>query len=310
MASLYLRRLLALTQKYRGSLLAVSSAGLFSASISYHVFPEQTFKRLYQGWSEGEPVQLTDQLQRLFKDVLQEAHIASPTSYSPFAAFGFQPVSAGIPWLPGGCVIGIPPNYNTQKNGVGIVDRVLMVNGKGVDWSSEEGVCLRDALFLSTEAKKFSLAREALYAQSNGPVIKSLVAPICFSGVCLSSVAVKQLLGLYAGPILLRGLYNVGVVLLGLAGYFLCDDAITQWLDYRTDRKVATISKHYANGGLEFYDKILARNRTLRRIMGKQGETIYAPSGNLFPKHYFRLKYTPYTSRRHHIQQTLEVQKE
>uniref|UniRef100_A0A8C5Q8G7 Transmembrane protein 177 n=1 Tax=Leptobrachium leishanense TaxID=445787 RepID=A0A8C5Q8G7_9ANUR len=309
MTSPFFWRFLAFTQKYRGRLLAVSSASLFSASISYHVFPEQTFHRLYQGWSNGQPVELTATLHALFQDVLREAGVASVSGYTPFAAFGFHPVGAGLPWLPGGCLIGIPANYNTTKaERTGIVNRVLMVNGETVVWDSDIGQRLRDSLVVSTEAQKFSLARDALYAESNCPVIKAFVAPVCLSSICLSSVAVKQLLGLYSGPLVLRALYNVGVVLLGLVGYFLCDDSVTQWLDYRTDRRAATISKSYAEGGLEFYDKILSRNQALRTLMGKQGERTYAPSGNLFPKHYFRLKHTPYTARRQRIQQAMETQ--
>ncbi|OCT63295.1 transmembrane protein 177 [Xenopus laevis] len=306
MSSPFLWRFLSFTQKYRGTLLAVSSVGLFAANISYHVAPEQTFRKLYQGWSKGEPVQLTAKLQGLFQEVLEETHMGVTSSYVPFSAFGFHPVSAGIPWLPSGCLIGIPFNYNdTEQDGVGIADRVLLINGKEVDWSSDAGTHLRQALNLSLDAQKFSLAREVFYAQGNSPIIQASVAPVCLSGICLSSVAIKQLLGLYSGPILLRGVYNMAVVVLGFAGYFLCSDAVSQWLDYQSDRKVAAVSKSYATGGIEFYEKILAQNRILRTLMGKQGETMYSPSGNLFPNDYLRLKNAPYTSRRDRIKNAL-----
>ncbi|MEE6523473.1 hypothetical protein FKM82_022403 [Ascaphus truei] len=311
MANTFLWRLRAVTQRHRARLLAVSSAGLFAANISYHAFPEQTFRTLYQSWTRGEPAELTNKLQNLFQEVLEESRVSSPSGYTPFAAYGFHPVSAGVPWLPGGCLVGIPANYNqTKEDGVGIVDRVIMINGKEVDWGSEAGARLKEALTLSAEAQKFSLARDALYAQSGSPVIQASVAPGCLSGLCISGVAIKQVLGLYSGPVILRGLYNVGVVAVGLAGYFLCYDAVTQWLDYRADRKVAAISKCYAQGGLEFYEKILARNRALRHLLGKQGEEMYAPSGNLFPKYSFRLKHSPYTSRRDRIQRLFKVQYE
>ncbi|KAM4697610.1 transmembrane protein 177 [Rhinophrynus dorsalis] len=311
MANPFLWRFIAFTHKYRGRILTVSSAGLFAANISYHVFPEQTFRSLYQGWSKGEPAQLTDKLQSLFQEVLEETHVGSSANYVPFAAYGFHPVSAGIPWLPSRCLVGIPANYNnTEQNGAGIVDRVLMINGKDVDWSSDVGNNLRETLTLSADAQKFSLAREVLFAQNNSPVLQAFVAPAYLSGLCLSSVAIKQLIGLYTGPLLLRGLYNVAVAVVGLAGYFLCSDAISQWLDYRSDRNAAALSKAYARGGLEFYDKILERNRILRNLMGKQGEAMYAPSGNLFPKQYIRMKHAPYTSRRDRIKRSLEAQGE
>ncbi|XP_071978140.1 transmembrane protein 177 [Engystomops pustulosus] len=298
------------TRQHRGKLLGASSLGLFTVNLSYHIFPEQTFRRLYQSWSKGEPAPLTAKLRDLFSDILEETRLGS-SGFTPFAAYGFQPVSAGVPRLPGGCLIGIPANYNsTEEDGAGTSDRLLVINGQEVDWASEPGAALRDTLTLSANAQKFSLAREAIHAQTCGPILQASVAPVCLAGVCVSSVGIKQLLGLYAGPILLRGVFNALAVLLGFTGYFLSYDAVSQWLDYRSDRKAAAVSKAYAQGGLEFYEKILARNRLLRGIMGKQGETMYAPSGNLFPKNKLRLKHAPYTSRRDQILHVLEQQQE
>lgn len=303
-------KLCVFTRQHRGKLLGASSLGLFAVNLSYHVFPDQTFRRLYQGWSKGEPALLTTRLQTLFRDVLDESRVAS-SGFTPFAAYGFQPVSAGAPWLPSGCLIGIPANYNgTKKDGVGISDRVLVINGQEVDWASDPGISLRDSLTLSANAQKFSLAREAIHSQIGGPILQAAVAPLCLTSVCVSSVAIKQLLGLYSGPMLLRGVFNVLAVLLGFTGYYLCYDGVSQWLDYRSDKKAAAVSKAYAQGGLEFYEKILARNRLLRRIMGKQGETMYAPNGNLFPKNKLRLKHAPYTARRERILHALEKQQE
>ncbi|KAG8429840.1 hypothetical protein GDO86_019081, partial [Hymenochirus boettgeri] len=204
------------------------------------------------GMGEGGASSALRQLQGLFHQVLEEAQVGPLSSYTPFLAYGFHPVSAGIPWLPGGCSVGIPANYNdTEQDGVGIVDRVLMVNGREVDWRSDAGSHLKETLTLSVEAKKFSLAREAFTAHSNSPIIQASVAPVW--------------LWASASP---AGLYNVVVAVLGLTGYFLCSDSVNQWLDYRADRMVAAVSKSYAVGGVEFYDKILARNRILRVLMG------------------------------------------
>lgn len=303
-------KLCVFTRQHRGKLLGASSLGLFAVNVSYHVFPGQTFRRLYQGWSKGEPAPLTARLCTLFHDVLAESHVAS-SGFTPFAAYGFQPVSAGVPWLPSGCLIGIPANYNsTKEDGAGISDRVLVINGQEVDWASEPGISLQDSLTLSVNAQKFSLAREAIHAQTSGPILQASVAPLCLTSVCVSSVAFKQLLGLYTGPMLLRGVFNALAVLLGFTGYYLCYDAVSQWLEYRCDRKAAALSTAYARGGLEYYEKILARNRLLRGIMGKQGATMYTPSGNLFPKHKLRLKHAPYTARRERILHALEKQQE
>ncbi|XP_018424216.1 PREDICTED: transmembrane protein 177 [Nanorana parkeri] len=295
------------TRIHRGKLLGASSLALFAAKMSYHALPELTFRKLYQGWFRGEPAELSDKLHALFREVLEEARCTSSSGYTPFAVYGFHPISAGVPWLPGGCLIGIPPNYNGAEDGAGIVNRVLVVEGEEVDWSGDVGRKLRDSLTFSLDAQKFSLAREAVQAQDSGPVIQAFVAPACFASVCVSSVGLKQLLGLYSGPVLLRGVFNMLAVALGFTGYVLCSDAVSHWLDYRADRKVAALSGGYARGGLEFYDKILARNQILRGIMGEKGKAMYAPSGNLYPRHKLRLKHAPYTCRRDRIQRALQA---
>ncbi|XP_006137783.2 transmembrane protein 177 [Pelodiscus sinensis] len=308
MAVLFLWKAAAFVQKHRTGLLAVSCAGLFGANLSYHVCPEQTFKLWYQCWTRGQPAELSEKLRSLFSDVLQDVGVKSTNCYQPFAAFGFHPVSAGIPWLPAGSLVGLPANFNsTAEDKQGIVNRVIMINGKEVDWESKEGLTLKEALIFSPEAQKFAIAREIVYLQSNSPVVYAAVLPVCLAGTCLSGVAIKQLLGLYSGPMVFRGIYNITLAAVGLIGYFLAYDAVSQALDYRSDRQVAIISKDYAKGGVEFYNKVLSRNRTLRTLLGKQGEKMYAPSGNLFPRYGFRLKHAPYTSRRDLIINILRV---
>ncbi|XP_039611225.1 transmembrane protein 177 [Polypterus senegalus] len=296
------RRLVPFVHKYRNGLLIASCGGVFSVSIFYHVFPEQTYKKIYQAWSQGQPAVLSENLQNLFQEVLKETKVRSPQNYRAFAAFGFHPISAGIPWMPGRAHVGIPANFNSTTEGKsGIKNRVVIINGKEVDWEGTQGALLKEALTFSPEAKKFALARELSCLEISGPVLYAAVAPACLAATWFSGVVIKQMFGLYARPVAVRGLVNLAVALLGSSCYFLASDAVNQWLEYHTDRKVASLSEEYARGGVEFYDKILARNRTLRVLMGRKGEEMYAPSGNLFPKHWIRLKYAPYTARKERL---------
>lgn len=241
--------------------------------------------------------------------MLKDYGISSPKNFSAFASFGFHPVGAGVPWLPAGAQIGIPANFNsTAADSSGITNRTVFINGKMVEWNSEAGSALKDALVFSPESQKFAIAREVARLQSGGPVMSAVVAPFCLGGVWVYSVVLKQVFGLHAGPALLRGAVNVVALGLGAMSYFLTSDALNQWIDYTSDRRAA-VSRDYAKGGLEFYDKILSRNRTLRSLMGQKGEEMYAPSGNLFPSHLFQLKHTPYTSRRERILALLKEEK-
>ncbi|KFQ19110.1 PREDICTED: transmembrane protein 177 [Merops nubicus] len=299
MAVQFLRKASVWCKKRKVTLLAVSCTGLFGANLSYHLFPEQTFKLLHECWSEGQPAELSQRLSGVFQDVLQDTHVKSPDSYRAFAASGFHPVSAGIPWLPAGSLVGIPPNFDsTAEDKKGIVNHVVVINGKEVNWESDEGIALTEALTFSREAQKFAIAREVVYLQKGSPLARAAVAPACLAGTFLCGKGIKLLLGLSHGPRILHNICNLITAAGGLMCYYVSYDALTYHLDCKADRRAALVSKDYARGGVEFYDKILSCNRVLRHLMGKQGMKIYAPSGNLFPGHWFRIKYTPYTYRR------------
>lgn len=234
--------------------------------------------------------------------MLKDCGIASSNNFFAFASFGFHPVGAGVPWLPAGVQIGIPANFNsTADDHSGITNRSILINGKVVDWSSDSGSALKESLVFSSEAQKFAIAREVSHLESAGPVLSAAVAPLCLGGAWVYSVVLKQVFGLHGGPALFRGVANAVALGLGAVSYFLTSDAVNQWNDLSSDRRAAKLSPEYAKGGVEFYDKILSRNRTLRSLMGQKGQDMYAPSGNLFPAHILKLKQTPYTLRKEGI---------
>ncbi|XP_043916588.1 transmembrane protein 177 isoform X2 [Protopterus annectens] len=305
----FFRKLSIFVQKYRAYFLVVSCGGVFVINVSYHIFPVKTYKALYQAYFKGQPAALSEKLQETFQSVLKDVDVKSPEKYSAFAAFGFHPVSAGIPWMPSGVLVGIPANFNcTTESSKGLTDHTVMMNGKELQWNSDTGKVLKDALTFSCKAQKFAVAREVLYLKDNSPVLHALVAPVCLASTCLSGLAFQQMLSIHSGPIVFRGLYNLAVAVVGICSYFLVCDTVGHWLDYRADRKAAVISKDYAKGGIEFYDKILLRNRIFRNLMGKNGEEMYSACGNLFPKHWFRLKHAPYTSRKEIILKMMKDQ--
>ncbi|KAK1902452.1 Transmembrane protein 177 [Dissostichus eleginoides] len=58
-----------LLQKYRTPLLITSCGGVFGANMFYHMFPDMTYRQLYQAWSKGEPVTMSEKLQDVFQQV-------------------------------------------------------------------------------------------------------------------------------------------------------------------------------------------------------------------------------------------------
>ncbi|KAJ8350698.1 hypothetical protein SKAU_G00258280 [Synaphobranchus kaupii] len=285
----------ALPYVQKTGLYSVTLPNKYNFSFSYHTFlivtmvayiPQNAFKNLYQAWRKGEPVDLSEKLEKTFQEVLKDSGVSSPKKYSAFAAFGFQPVGAGVPWMPSGARIGIPANFNsTLDDSAGITNRVILINGKEVDWDSGSGSTLKDALLFSPASA------EVRGGQGGGSAGERRAAAVRHGGSRLPG----------RGPVLMRGVVNVVALGLGAVSYLLTADAVNQWLDFSSDRKAARISRDYAEGGVEFYDKILTRNKTLRTLMGQKGEEMYAPSGNLFPTSVLRMKHASYTSRREGI---------
>ncbi|KAJ3592588.1 hypothetical protein NHX12_007715 [Muraenolepis orangiensis] len=288
-----------LLQKYRSPVMVVSCGGLLAANMFYHTFPGLSFRQLYQAWSRGKPISLSDQLQGLFQQVLEDYGVRSPAGYSCFASYGFHPVAAGAPWLPGGAHVGLPANFDsTAQDPGGITQRSVYVDGEAVAWDSEAGGALRDALVFSPAAQRFAVAREVARLDVGGPLVSAVVAPVSLGLVWVYSAALKQMLGLHGGPAPLRGAANLAALGLGALTHLLVSEAVSQWVEYGSDRRAAAVSPDYTRGGVEFYDKLLSHNRTLRALMGPKGEKVYAASGNIFPAHLLQLKHAPYTSRR------------
>lgn len=291
-----LRRAAAFVQRHRTGLLVGSCAGLFGAQILYHLFPDPVVRWLYQYWPQGQPALLSPKLQRLFQEVLQDVGVPSGHCYKAFTTFTFQPVSAGFPRLPAGAMVGIPASFlgDTLTN----TERPVIVHGQRVDWKSPDGTRLRDALTLSHDAQKFALAREVVYVESGTAALQALPAPACLAGTWTLSMSAKHALGLYGGPMNLRVAFNLVAAVVGFVVYAFSTDSLTHALEAWLDRRTASMSAAYAQGGAEFYEKVLSGNLALRSLLGPPGEKLYTPSGNIIPRSWFRIKHLPYTTRR------------
>ncbi|XP_048185593.1 transmembrane protein 177 [Perognathus longimembris pacificus] len=288
-------------QRHRTALLVGSCTGLFGIQLSYHLYPDPVVRWLYQYWPQGQPAPLFPELQNLFQEVLQDLGIPSSHYYRPFTTFLFQPLSAGFPKLPAGAVVGIPAIFLGSL--VASSDHPVIVHGQRVNWQNPAGTRLRDALILSHDAQKFALAREVVYLESSAAALQAVPAPACLAGTWALSVGAKHALGLYGGPMSLRAAFSLAATLAGFVVYAFSTDSLTHALEGWLDRRTASLSPDYARGGVEFYEKILSGNLALRSLLGRLGEKLYSPSGNVISRHWFRIKHLPYTTRRDSVLQ-------
>jgi hypothetical protein len=148
-----------------------------------------------------------------------------------------------------------------------------------VNWFTEEGEDLMESLVLSDKAKMFAIAREVQYLKSyyvyNDAFFKS-----AFFITALSAGMGLDRMGRTRRDILARvGICAIVVAVTGVL-YVFGKDTYTCSLDTWADKKAASLSKDFAEGGAEFYSKTMLRNRSLRTLMGAAGSSFYNINGN------------------------------
>jgi len=198
-----------------------------------------------------------------------------------FTCFLPDPFHKGSVQLRTGSLIGLPVTFS-YKTADDVDKSSFSVRQEKVDWSSSRGEELQNALVLSDKAKAFAIAREIFYVKSFAvhwdTSLQTLSAMLAYlSGSFLNFRLMLTLrLKLWA-----RFTVFSAVAVAWFAFYLTVDDAIHCWYDNRVDESAAKLRKIYAEGGVEFYEKMLQRNCAMRSLMGSRGPQFYTYYGNL-----------------------------
>lgn len=198
-----------------------------------------------------------------------------------FTSYSWDPVHRGSLQLRTGVQIGLPFTFPYQS--VDDVDHSsIFIGQEKVDWDSLAGEELQSSLVLSDKAKAFVIAREISYAQLFSVHIETVLQCFClmlsyYSGQWLNRRMLLTLrLKLWARFLAFS---TVGVT--WLAMYLMLSDAFHCWHDNRADRTAAGLRKIYAEGGVEYYERVLQRNRTFRTLLGSRGNKMFTRYGNV-----------------------------
>lgn len=202
-----------------------------------------------------------------------------------------------------GAIIGLPKPFLWKS--VEDVERtgIKMYRGKAVPWRSEAGEAFQKALILSEEAKKFAIAREIHATCTSYVLAKTFVvaAPIPFLTTIGAFVA--DWLGLIhlevRRRVFIYSVWGSFSLILMVTGFDLASRLYEKWEDEETSK----LSESYARGGVEYYSRILLRNRALRELLGNSGKRSYTEDGDI--KHWIRRPERPFTERRGFCQSEL-----
>jgi len=149
-----------------------------------------------------------------------------------------------------------------------------------IDWTSPAGVAYKESLLLSPMAKRFAISRTVDLADKMHLVFSVFIGYLGveiaygfyrFSLNRLTPVQKRMLIK----PIIIACTV-VGVAVMNLF-FQLRNAVIERWADDAT----AQIGPDYADGGIEYYEKMLSRNRAMRELLGEEGERRFHPDGNI-----------------------------
>lgn len=158
--------------------------------------------------------------------------------------------------------------------------KLFQVNQKTVQWSSEAGQKLSNALILPEKVQQFAICREILMTHNNKIIFDAIYPFACVFVAYNLSAFLNNKLNLFKGPVSLRAiLYSlVGTFAAGM--YFLMKDVSEVYYETDVDKKLCELGEDFIESGVIFYQKILERNQALRELMGKEGERKYSKLGN------------------------------
>ncbi|EFA10319.1 transmembrane protein 177 [Tribolium castaneum] len=275
---------------------ATTSVILLAHTLPQTIFLSQ-YEDLFHLYKHGFSVPLTEKVQKRFEkalDLLEVEH-RDRHLYKPFAAYGFDIFSAGTSYSKFGVRVGIPTHffYDDESS----VDKSsIKIRDESVIWESDEGKLLLKSLVLSENAQIYAMAREIKMRDTLKGMLDTVVAVVSWSGMYGISNTLNIKFDLYSKPRPVRIIMYCLVGAFSFGSYVFCKDFSQVYYETQIDKELKEKNPVFAEGGKEFYNKIVARNIALRKMLGKEGERAYTALGN--DNYLFRYRHVPVVQRK------------
>jgi len=255
-------------QRMTGGLAVLSSVVAFAYHMAPHTYFREWSRGMYQGFTNGFPTSVKAEIKECMQAVMLETgkdlgnvDLFVLSTVEPYAWGSIHGGLLGYPeflhWRSGDEV-----PLTKMRFGAGSLESIKQLAGSELE--SKAAKAFADSLVLSEDARKFALTREVarleLCPHHYIAVLNSLVILMTYN----LARFLNSRLDLFKRPPIIRGsMYNFLALGLGLV-YFVGKDLITRRVEIEMDRRAANISTSYAKGGVEYYSKLMKRNRALR----------------------------------------------
>lgn len=221
-----------------------------------------------------------------------------------FYIVGHEPFHAGGLDSPWGAIIGIPLFFEGLDN-INI-NSLRLYGRETVDWIID-GRDLLDSLMISDNAKKFAIMREIYSCSFYGALQNGVIA----AGSILLSGRLAQKMNIVSNAferlaIQQRLLRYSGFYIMGYILYRLLKDPLMHFSDNKADIKAAETGPEYLEGGIEFYQKTLSKNKAVDELSQSRLRRAYDDNGNEY--HFLLVAKLPLTKRLENLQKLKKEQ--
>jgi len=219
---------------------------------------------IFQVYRYGKPRPLPDKVNMLVQEVLDNCKLKDEEKKKLkfFYVIGHEMFHSGGIESPWGAVIGIPFTFE-DPNDVNFGE--LRLHGREpIDWVID-GQDLLKALTLSESAKKFALMREIYSCNFSEILENAVIGALCFLIPAKFSHRMNRASNAFERLTLRQRnfryllFYSCGIVL-----YRLVKDPMKHLSDKNADRLAAETGPEYLDGGMEYYKKMLMKNKNLQ----------------------------------------------
>ena len=157
----------------------------------------------------------------------------------------------------------------------------MQIDDTDIPWNTNRGKTLRDNLILSDNAKKYALAQNIIQLQSIEYIFKGFYLTLMCPLSC----------GIYIK--IINGTPNFKKLFFLRSAFFCCFSLFISTLllitidlfelenEINSDKEISKLGHNYIEGAIEYYDKLLKRNQSLRQILGEKGANTYTKEGNV-----------------------------
>uniref|UniRef100_G3MRC9 Transmembrane protein 177 n=1 Tax=Amblyomma maculatum TaxID=34609 RepID=G3MRC9_AMBMU len=289
------------------------TGGLIGAMVGLlpHTHLLNYYKDIVRAYKDGEPMALDPEVKKRAHQVLQSVDISEQQKENvcfipvPMLDTFFAGSTTGVK----GAIIGLPVTFSYAKNEDVQTKSMLIRGSEEPSWETMEGEMLKKSLVLSDKAQRFVIARDIYWASTYYVEIQSTALSFSVLNCYLMArIANEKLPFLSRAPRAVRVAWYGIVAALNATLYICFKDGMSQYWDKKADNRAAALGRDYVEGGIEYYEKVLLRNKALREMLGKEGERSYTSKGNV--NRLLRSDHVPLTHRLDSLRSRLHLSSE